>query len=203
MTTETRTPATASAEPTLSRRGALRLAGAAALAGGSLSAPNIQAQTTIPTFDRLDHVYFVLNIHWLQLIMYSHALNGTGPDPVLLGLPAGTARTTFPATNFSRTPVAPDETLRTFKFRMLPAEITQVQTLMAIANSLDGPGKIANLRAPAINYAQRAILNDGFSQVFNPLFVSFDGRRFNLTIEDHFLTAIVHFKKSPWPPIKR
>lgn len=155
------------AGPSLSRRTAFKLAGAAALAGGgALVAPRGAAQTVIPTFDRLDHVYFMLNIHWFQAGIYSRALTGQGLSWDLLGLPPGTPPVDHSFMRISFT----DPMFRDFVSELLETEIAQIRTLMAIASSLDGPGKIANLRAPEMWFGRAAILNDGFSKVFAPLY---------------------------------
>jgi hypothetical protein len=176
--------ATDTASLEVTRRSALKLAGVAALAtGGGIAAPKVTAQA-VPTFDRLDHIYFLLNIHWLQAGLYSRAFWGRGIAPELRGEAPGTAVPTYPVTTFT------DSNLRSFVLEALGAEIAQITTLMGQAASLDGPGKIANLRAPEIWFEQAGILNDGYSSYFLLPFSELASQSFNLATQDHFLTAV-------------
>jgi hypothetical protein len=184
-----------SSDPRVSRRAALMLAGATALAGGSgVLAPAGVAQTVSPAFDRLDHVYFLLNIHWLQAGLYSRAVLGRNLDPALLGKPAGTPVEIYPVTSFTEQDYRYYPEFRDFVFQLWRTEIAQIRTLMALANALDGPGKIANLQAPAIWLSQAPDLKDGYSTIFRPLFLSLASQTFSLTTEDHFLVVISYLK---------
>lgn len=174
----------------LSRRDALKLASAAAVAGGGAIGATQGIAQTAPTFDRLDHVYFLLNMHWFQAGLYSYALKGETLPGDLLGPrtagappePKAWARITFADTVF-----------RDFVEELLATEIDQIKTLLGIERALDGPGKRANFSAPQNWLDGSGTFEDGFSRVFSPIY-NRGTPAFNPYVEDHFRVVSWYFK---------
>lgn len=182
-------PARSDARPSLSRRNALKVAGAALAGVSSALGSGVQAQTALP-IGRLDYVYFLLNFAYFQASLYSGAYRGEFLPASLLGLPAGTPteRVFGGPTPFT------DPILRDFVGELLETELAQLNSLRDLADSLDQPFEPTSIVAPKMFLNTTATREDGFSLTFSSL-VDPSYANFNLYgIEENFLVAISHFK---------
>lgn len=181
-------------EVTLSRRNAFKLAGAAALlGGGAVAATRGAAQAVVPAFDRLDYVYFLMNIHWLQASYYSVSLTGQYLSADILGQSAGTPTQTRSSgpTKFT------DPVFRDFVAELLETELAQLNTLKAIERALDGPGKIADIRnvqAPSMLLNGRDLGGDPYKGIFYPAYGLGQNDYWPRDVEENSLVLLSYIK---------